>query len=68
MININKNFLFILLINILAPTVVYGYMDPGTWSYILSIIVAFFAGFLFYIRSAWEKLKSLLNKFFKKSK
>jgi hypothetical protein len=43
-------------------------MDPGTWTYIFSIIIAFFAGFIFYMRSAWEKIKALFIKLFKKSK
>ena len=63
---IKKNRILIIIIStfVIVPNLVYGYMDPGTWSYLFSIIIAFIAGFLFYIRSAWEKIKELFNKFF----
>jgi len=67
---INKNEISIIIISItlIIPNLVYGYMDPGTWSYFLSFIFAFFAGFLFYIRTFWAKLKDLFNKIIRKNK
>jgi len=48
------------------PNILYGYMDPGTWSYLLSVIIAFIAGIIFYLRSVWEKIKEIFNKLIKK--
>ena len=39
-------------------------MDPGTWSYVISFILAFVGGFLFYSKQIWSKIKILYNKFF----
>tara|TARA_Y100001970_G_scaffold15871_1_gene17829 strand:+ start:13585 stop:13740 length:156 start_codon:yes stop_codon:yes gene_type:complete len=50
------------------PSPLYAYMDPGTWSYILSLIVALFAGIMFYIRAIIEKIKFFLSKLFGKKK
>ena len=49
---------------IFFPTPLHAYMDPGTWSYIFSVLIAVFAGFIYYLRIIWEKVKELYNKMF----
>ena len=60
----NKTSIVIILIIAIIPNLVYGYMDPGTWSYIISVLIAFFAGSIIYIKSFWIKIKFLLKKLF----
>ena len=64
---VNQITLIIILLFIFVPSPIYAYMDPGTWSYLFSIIVAFSAGFLFYVKSSWRKMKEIFNKIFKKN-
>ena len=47
-------------ITIISP--LYAYMDPGTWSYVISFILAFVGGLLFYIKLIWSKIKFFLKK------
>ena len=61
---VNQITLIIILLFIFAPSPIYAYMDPGTWSYIFSIIVALFAGMMFYIRIIVEKIKLFFGKLF----
>ena len=68
MINKNEISIIIISITLIIPNLVYGYMDPGTWSYLLSFIIAFFAGFLFYIKTIWGKIKETFNKLINRKK
>jgi len=61
---VNQITLIIILLFIFVPSPIYAYMDPGTWSYIFSIIVALFAGMMFYIRIIVEKIKLFFGKLF----
>ena len=64
----NQITFIIILLYFFMPSPLYAYMDPGTWSYILSLIVALFAGIMFYIRAIIEKIKFFLSKLFGKKK
>lgn len=41
----------------------YAYLDPGTGSYILQMIVAALLGGLFAVKLLWSKIKNVLEKF-----
>jgi len=38
------------------------YVDPGSGSYLVQVIIAAVLGTLFYFRTAWWKLKSFFTK------
>jgi hypothetical protein len=41
-----------------------AYLDPGSGSFILQLLIAGFVGFIFVVRTQWAKIKSM----FKRSK
>ena len=49
----------------LLPLSGYGYIDLGSGSYIIQLIIAGFVGFSFSVRIFWKKIK---NRFSKKTK
>jgi len=55
--------LFLLLF---LPTNAYAYLDPGTGSYIIQVLIAFFFGGIFVLKMYWQKTKSYFLKFFSK--
>jgi len=60
--------LFYLLSFYFLPGNAYAYIDPGTGSYVIQMIIAAALGVLFTIKSFWSKIKSLfINYFSKKS-
>lgn len=63
-----KLLLFITLIYLLAPGTAYAYIDPGTGSYILQILIAAFIAAAFAIRSFWENVKMFFRGLFKNQK
>lgn len=42
----------------------YGYIDPGTGSYVIQVLIAAFVGASLGIKVYWKKIKSLLKKWF----
>ena len=44
----------------------YGYLDPGTFSYIASILVGALVGILMYAKIIWLKIKNFINIIFNK--
>ena len=60
----NNRIFKITVLSIMIISPLYAYMDPGTWSYVISFILAFVGGLLFYIKQIWSKIKILYNKFF----
>ena len=60
MINKNEISIIIISITLIIPNLVYGYMDPGTWSYIIAMIVAFAAGGIFYVKNIFIQLTQFL--------
>lgn len=53
---------------IIFPCFAYAYLDPGTGSYILQILIAVFFGTLFALKRYWHQVKSLLSNLFKRNK
>ena len=45
-----------------------AYLDPGSGSYILQILIAAFVGGLFALRASWGKLSSFFRQRFKRNK
>lgn len=44
-----------------APLSVQAYLDPGTGSYMIQLLVGFFAGALFAIKIFWGKIRVILR-------
>lgn len=53
---------------IIFPCYAYAYLDPGTGSYILQILIAAVFGTLFALKRYWHRMKSLLSNSFKRHK
>jgi hypothetical protein len=51
-----------LLIGFLLPGTSYAYLDPGTGSYVLQLLLATIVGILFAIRLFWGRIKSFLKR------
>ena len=58
----------ILCIMLLFSQNVYAYLDPGTGSYILQMLIATVVGGLFVAKLYFQKLKGFLEKIFSKGK
>lgn len=63
-----KIFIYICFFYVLSIDSSFAYIDPGTGSIILQVIVGFVAAFFAYTTLFWRKFKSLLTKLFKKKK
>ena len=64
-----KKYLFyIFALYVLFNTDSYAYLDPGSGSMILQAILGFIAAALATVSYYWEKVKTLLSKFFRKKK
>ena len=62
-------YIFLGILYLIFPRAIYGYLDPGTGSYILQIILAVFVGAAFTIKIYWAKIKNVfVNIFSKKDK
>ncbi len=61
-----KNFLtalgFIALFCFIAPNRLYGYLDAGTGSYMIQIIIAFAAGGAFAIKIFWRRIYAFIKR------
>jgi hypothetical protein len=56
--------LFCLLSFYFLPGNAYAYIDPGTGSYVIQIIIAAALGVLFTIKTFWSKIKSFFINYF----
>ena len=45
----------------------YAYLDPGTGSYVIQVVIAAFLGGLFAIKMFWTKIKTFFKNLFSKS-
>ncbi len=64
-------FLIIFLFSILYlsfPQKVYAYLDPGSGSYIIQMIIGAFLTGLFIMKLLWNKIKLFFNNLFSKEK
>ena len=56
--------ILILLFPAIAPPPAYAYLDPGSGSFILQMIIAGFVTSMFVIKMYWEKTKNFMKKLF----
>ena len=54
--------LVLLLFFIIFPQYVYGYLDPGTGSYVIQVILAAILGIGVAFRIYWHKIKGIFKK------
>ena len=52
----------------LASQNIHAYIDPGTGSLIIQVLIASFVGALFVIKIYWKKVKAFLNNLFSKAR
>ena len=48
----------------LAPTTAYAYLDPGTGSFILQMLIAGLLGAILYVRLAWDRTRQFFARLF----
>lgn len=61
-------FILILALFILSTKEAHAYLDPGTGSYILQILIAGILGGLVAIRAFWSNIRTFVKGLFKKDK
>ncbi len=49
---------------VLLADTAFGYIDPGTGSYVLQIAIAFLVGIAFSVKVFWKKISAFLRKTF----
>jgi len=47
---------------------IHAYIDPGTGSLIIQVLIASFVGALFVIKIYWKKVKAFFNNLFSKAR
>lgn len=50
---------------LLFPVFAYGYIDPGTGSYVFQIVIAAFVAFSFAVKVYWHKIKKFSGRLFR---
>ena len=53
---------------LLFPRNAYGYIDPGTGSYVFQILIAAFVAVSFAVKVYWHKIKKFVGGLFSKKK
>jgi predicted ABC-type exoprotein transport system permease subunit len=64
----NSHSLFVLLLALAFPFCAFGYLDAGSGSYIIQILIASFLGIVFTFKSVWGKVLNKLGSLFKKKR
>jgi hypothetical protein len=49
---------------VLLAKTAFGYIDPGTGSYVLQVAIAFLVGLAFSVKIFWKKISAFLRKTF----
>ena len=57
----------VLLLLIVAPSPAHAYLDPGTGSMAIQLLVAGALGAIFTLKTYWRSTKSYISGFFKKT-
>jgi len=65
--NLLRSLIAIILILLIFPQGSYAYLDPGTGSYIIQIIIAGFLGGIFALKIFWKQIKIFFVKIFLKN-
>ncbi len=63
-IDIKATFVVLAVFYLVLTREVYAYLDPGTGSYILQLVIAGILGGLFAVKMFWVKIKSFFVKIF----
>jgi len=58
----------LILCSLFFPRLSFGYIDPGTGSYVIQLLIAAFVAISFGIKIFWKKIKIFLLKVFHKNK
>ena len=59
--NLIKTTIFFAMVFFLFPRAAYCYIDPGTGSFVLQILIAAFLGVAYSIKLFWKKILLLLS-------
>ena len=59
-------FLLILLFMMVSAEPAFAYLDPGSGSYLVQIIIAGLVGVGFFVKSFWVTIKNVIGKLIKK--
>ena len=65
--NLLKKLVAIVLMLLVLPYNSYAYLDPGTGSYIIQLIMAVFLGGIFALKIFWKQIKIFFVKIFSKN-
>lgn len=57
----------VLIVSGMFPMQAYAYLDPGTGSFVLQMLVAGLLGAMLYIKMAWANVKMFFNRLLSKS-
>ena len=60
-------FIWIGILLIILPGIAFAYLDPGTGSYVIQVIIALFVGSVFAVKMFWKKIVVFFKNFFKKN-
>ena len=61
-------FIFFGIFYVLFPKIAFAYLDPGTGSYMLQVLIASILGAFFTIKIFWGKIRNFFLKLFSKKK
>lgn len=64
---LTNTLVIIVLSSLFFPQKVYAYLDPGSTSFILQIILAIIAGGIFGVKLFWKNIKSFFKNVFSKN-
>jgi hypothetical protein len=56
----------IMVLIVTRPTAAHAYLDPGTGSYILQLVIAGLLGSLFLVKSMWSQIEAFFVRLFSK--
>ena len=59
-----KTFILLLVFHFIIVQKAYAYLDPGTGSLIIQLVVASFIGVIFALKSYWKKIKYFFSHLF----
>lgn len=60
--------LIILMICPVCLSFTLGYLDPGTGSLVLQLLIAFGVGLLYFLKTNWKRLKAFLASHFSRNR
>ena len=63
-----KSLIFMTLLHVSFAPAVFGYIDPGTGSYLFQMLMAGLLSSLFAIKMGWRNFRGYLSKFFSRSR